>query len=69
MAEKKDRETPGSAKPESASKGGKHAYEQRGRPGHVGQSHQDTARGERNPSNFPEGSQQAPEGGRKGRQR
>jgi hypothetical protein len=45
---------PDSPKPESASKPGKRAYEERerDRASQVDQSHQDNARGDRNPGNF-----------------
>ena len=37
----------------------KRAEEQRGKPGHVGQSHMDSARGRHNTSNMPEAEQHA----------
>jgi hypothetical protein len=45
---------PDSPKPESASKPGKRAYEERerDRASQIDQSHQDNARGDRNPGNF-----------------
>ena len=56
-----------SPKPESASKPGKHGYEERerDRAGHPDQGHQDNARGDRNPGNF----QNEKDAGRKGGQR
>jgi general stress protein YciG len=58
-------------KPESASKPGKHAYEEREREraSQVDQSHQDNARGDRNPGNFQNDRERASEAGRKGGQR
>jgi general stress protein YciG len=52
-------------KPESASKPGKHAFEERerDRASQVDQSHQDNARGERNPGNFQNDRERASEAG------
>ena len=57
---------PDSPKPESASKPGKRAYEERerDRASQIDQSHQDNARGDRNPGNF-----QNREAGRKSSER
>ena len=62
---------PDSPKPESASKPGKRAYEERerDRASQVDQSHQDNARGDRNPGNFQNDRERASEAGRKGGQR
>jgi hypothetical protein len=51
---KRENATPASAKPESPRKPAKHAYEEREREraSHADQSHQDNARGDRNPGNF-----------------
>lgn len=59
------------AKPESASKPGKHAYEERerDRASQIDKSHQDNARGDRNPGNFQNDRERASEAGRKGGQR
>ena len=56
-----------SPKPESASKPGKHAYDERerDRASNPDQGHQDNARGDRNPGNF----QNEKDAGRKGGQR
>jgi hypothetical protein len=56
-----------SPKPESASKPGKHGYEERerDRASNPDQSRQDNARGDRNPGNF----QNEKDAGRKGGQR
>jgi len=58
-------------KPESASKPGKHGYEERerDRANQIDQSHQDNARGDRNPGNFQNDRERASEAGRKGGQR
>jgi hypothetical protein len=57
---------PDSPKPETASKPGKRPFEEheRDRASHSDQSHQDNARGDRNPGNF-----QNREAGRKGGER
>lgn len=70
MPENKNRNWPDSAKPESASKPGKRAFEERerDRASHVDQSHQDNARGDRNPGNFRNEPERASEAGRKGGQ-
>ena len=62
---------PDSPKPESASKPGKRAYEERerDRASQIDQSHQDNARGDRNPGNFQNDRERASEAGRKGGQR
>jgi general stress protein YciG len=57
------------ARPESASKPGKHAYEERDRASQIDKSHQDNARGDRNPGNFRNDPERASEAGRKGSQR
>jgi general stress protein YciG len=66
MAENKN-----SPKPESTSKPGKHAYEERerDRASEIDKSHQDNARGDRNPGNFRNDPERASEAGRKGGQR
>lgn len=66
MAENKN-----SPKPESASKPGKHAYEEREREraSQIDKSHQDNSRGDRNPGNFRNDPERASEAGRKGGQR
>ena len=58
-------------KPESASKPGKHGYEERerDRASQSDQSHQDNARGDRNPGNFQNDRERASEAGRKGGER
>jgi general stress protein YciG len=58
------------AKPESASKPGKRAYEERerDRASQIDKSHQDNARGNRNPGNFRNDRERASEAGRKGGQ-
>jgi general stress protein YciG len=69
MAENRNQQhTP---KPESASKPGKQAYEERerDRASQIDQSHQDNARGDRNPGNFQNDRERASEAGRKGGQR
>jgi general stress protein YciG len=67
MAENRN-QTP---KPESASKRDKRSYEQREREraSQVDQSHQDNARGDRNPGNSQNDRERASEAGRKGGQR
>jgi len=55
---------PDSPKPDSANKPGKRAYEERDRASQIDQSHQDNARGDRNPGNF-----QNREAGRKSSER
>jgi general stress protein YciG len=59
------------AKPESASKPGKRAYEERerDRASQIDKSHQDNARGDRNPGNFRNDPERASEAERKGGQR
>jgi general stress protein YciG len=66
MAENKN-----SPKPESAGKPSKHAYEERerDRASQIDKSHQDNARGDRNPGNFRNDPHRASEAGRKGGQR
>jgi general stress protein YciG len=68
MAENRNQQSP---KPESASKPGKQAYEERerDRASQIDQSHQDNARGDRNPGNFQNDRERASEAGRKGGQR
>jgi general stress protein YciG len=57
-------------KPESASRPGKRAEErERDRASQIDQSHQDNARGDRNPGNFQNDRERASEAGRKGGQR
>jgi general stress protein YciG len=62
---------PDSPKPESASKPGKRSYEERerDRASQIDQSHQDNARGDRNPGNFQNDRDRFSEAGRKGGQR
>ncbi|HET6160378.1 MAG TPA: KGG domain-containing protein [Dongiaceae bacterium] len=58
-------------KPESASKPDKHAYEDREmeRLKRTNKSHQDNARGDRNPGNFQNDRERASQAGRKGGER
>ena len=58
-------------KPESASRPGKRAFEERerDRASQIDQSHQDNARGDRNPGNFQNDRERGSEAGRKGGQR
>ena len=74
MAENRNQQH--SPKPESASKPGKRAYEEheRDRASQIDQSHQDNARGDRNPGKFQSATfrdkgERASEAGRKGGQR
>lgn len=62
---------PDSPKPESASKPGKRPHEERerDRASQIDQSHQDNARGDRNPGNFRNDPERASEAGRKGGER
>ena len=71
MTENRERNWSQSPKEESASKPGKRSYEQheRDRASHSDQSHQDNARGDRNPGNFRNDRERASEAGRKGGQR
>ena len=71
MAENKHPHGMNSPRPESASKPAKHAYEQneRDRASQADQSHQDNARGDRNPGSFRNDRERASEAGRKGGQR
>lgn len=71
MAENKNRNWSDSPKPESGSKPGKQAYEEREREraGQIDQSHQDNVRGDRNPGNFRNDPGRAAEAGRKGGRR
>ena len=69
MAENRNQQH--SPKPESASKPGKRANEERerDRASQIDQSRQDNARGDRNPGNFQNDRERASEAGRKGGQR
>ena len=69
MAENRNQQH--SPKPESASKPGKRANEERerDRASQIDQSRQDNARGDRNPGNFQNDRERASEAGRTGGQR
>lgn len=71
MAENKNRNWSDSPKPESATKPGKQAYEEREREraSQADQSHQENARGDRNPGNFRNDPERASEAGRTGGRR
>jgi general stress protein YciG len=62
---------PDSPKPEQHSKPAKHAFEEREREraSQADKSHQDNARGDRNPGNFQNDRERASQAGRKGGER